>query len=92
VLVLLVCGVLAYVGVMRELGTIDFVGNSVSSIGMPMLAALLLGYVGNRRGERQGAGPGRGAAEADVLRRPRGAAGAAAGVGDDRDADGNVRR
>lgn len=44
--VLLVCGVLTYVGVMRELGTIDFVGESVTAIGMPFLAALLLGYVG----------------------------------------------
>lgn len=44
--VLLVCGVLTYVGVMRALGTIDFVGESVTAIGMPFLAALLLGYVG----------------------------------------------
>lgn len=43
--VVLVCGVLTYVGVMDELGTIDYVGNSVSSIGAPLIAALLLGYV-----------------------------------------------
>lgn len=43
--VVLVCGVLTYVGVMDELGTIDYVGNSVSSIGAPLVAALLLGYV-----------------------------------------------
>ena len=44
--VLLICGVLTYVGVLEEIGTIDWVGENVASIGVPLLAALLLCYVG----------------------------------------------
>lgn len=44
--VLLVCGVTTYVGVMQEGGAIDYVGNSVAGIGSPLLAALLLCYIG----------------------------------------------
>jgi Na+/H+ antiporter NhaD/arsenite permease-like protein len=44
--VLLICGVLTYVGVLQEMGTIDYVGNGVSTIGVPLLAALLLCYIG----------------------------------------------
>jgi di/tricarboxylate transporter len=44
--VLLICGVLTYVGVLEEMGTIDWVGENVASIGVPLLAALLLCYVG----------------------------------------------
>ncbi|WGF86671.1 SLC13 family permease [Marinivivus vitaminiproducens] len=44
--VLLVCGVTTYVGVMQEGGAIDFAGNSVAGIGSPLLAALLLCYIG----------------------------------------------
>ncbi|GGP65208.1 SLC13 family permease [Saccharothrix coeruleofusca] len=44
--VLLICGVLTYVGVLRELGTIDYAGNAVSDVGIPVLAALLLCYIG----------------------------------------------
>jgi di/tricarboxylate transporter len=44
--VLLVCGVLTFVGVLKSMGTIDYAGNSVASIGMPLLAAVLLCYVG----------------------------------------------
>ncbi|MBP2337528.1 di/tricarboxylate transporter [Saccharothrix coeruleofusca] len=44
--VLLICGVLTYVGVLRELGTIDYAGNAVSDVGIPVLAALLLCYTG----------------------------------------------
>ncbi|RKT86912.1 Na+/H+ antiporter NhaD [Saccharopolyspora antimicrobica] len=44
--VLLICGVLTYVGVLQEMGTIDYVGNSVAGIGVPLLAALLLCYIG----------------------------------------------
>jgi di/tricarboxylate transporter len=43
--VLLICGVLTYVGVLEEMGTIDWVGENVASIGVPLLAALLLCYV-----------------------------------------------
>ncbi|MEV6419374.1 SLC13 family permease [Streptomyces sp. NPDC051662] len=44
--VLLICGVLTYVGVMEEMGTIDYAGNAVGDIGIPLLAALLLCYIG----------------------------------------------
>jgi di/tricarboxylate transporter len=44
--VLLICGVLTYVGVLEEMGTIDWVGENVAAIGIPLLAALLLCYVG----------------------------------------------
>nr|WP_246331076.1 SLC13 family permease [Saccharopolyspora hordei] len=44
--VLLICGVLTYVGVLETMGTIDYVGNSVANIGVPLLAALLLCYIG----------------------------------------------
>ncbi|MFC7344845.1 SLC13 family permease [Saccharopolyspora griseoalba] len=44
--VLLVCGVLTFVGVLKSMGTIDYAGNSVAGIGMPLLAAVLLCYVG----------------------------------------------
>ncbi|OZM74929.1 hypothetical protein CFN78_01585 [Amycolatopsis antarctica] len=44
--VLLICGVLTYVGVLEELGTIDYAGNAVSGVGVPLLAALLLCYIG----------------------------------------------
>lgn len=44
--VLLICGVLTYVGVLQEMGTIDYVGNAVGNVGIPLLAALLLCYIG----------------------------------------------
>jgi di/tricarboxylate transporter len=44
--VLLICGVLTYVGVLQEIGTIDYAGNAVSQVGIPLLAALLLCYIG----------------------------------------------
>jgi len=44
--VVLVGGVLTYVGVMQEIGTIDFVGNAVASLAAPLVVALLLCYVG----------------------------------------------
>jgi di/tricarboxylate transporter len=44
--VLLICGVLTYVAVLQEIGTIDYVGNAVSGVGIPLLAALLLCYIG----------------------------------------------
>ena len=37
--VLLICGVLTYVGVLEEMGTIDWAGEGVSDIGVPLLAA-----------------------------------------------------
>ncbi|MBD3008792.1 SLC13 family permease [Streptomyces sp. 5-10] len=44
--VLLICGVLTYVGVLDEMGTITYAGKAVSDIGVPLLAALLLCYIG----------------------------------------------
>jgi di/tricarboxylate transporter len=44
--VVLVGGVLTYVNVMREMGTIDYVGNAVASLAAPLLVALLLCYIG----------------------------------------------
>ncbi|MDX2935230.1 SLC13 family permease [Streptomyces ipomoeae] len=44
--VLLICGVLTYVGVLDELGTITWAGEGVSDIGIPLLAAVLLCYIG----------------------------------------------
>ncbi|MEU0845065.1 SLC13 family permease [Streptomyces sp. NPDC005962] len=44
--VLLICGVLTYVGVLDEMGTITYAGDAVTDIGIPLLAALLLCYIG----------------------------------------------
>ncbi|MEJ2862773.1 SLC13 family permease [Actinomycetospora flava] len=44
--VLLVCGVITYVGVLQEAGTVDVVGNGIVALGVPLIAALLLCYLG----------------------------------------------
>ena len=44
--VLLICGMLTFVGVLEEAGTIKFVSSGVASLGMPLLAALLICYIG----------------------------------------------
>jgi Na+/H+ antiporter NhaD/arsenite permease-like protein len=44
--VLLICGVLTYVGVLEEIGTIKYVGHAVAGVGIPLLAAFLLCYIG----------------------------------------------
>lgn len=44
--VLLVCGVITYVGVLQEAGTVDVVGNGIVALGVPLVAALLLCYLG----------------------------------------------
>ncbi|MDN0194405.1 SLC13 family permease [Streptomyces sp. S.PNR 29] len=44
--VLLICGVLTYVGVLEEMGTIKWAGEGVGGIGVPLLAAVLLCYIG----------------------------------------------
>lgn len=43
---MLITGVGTYIAVLENMGTIDFVGNSVASMASPMLAALLLFYIG----------------------------------------------
>ena len=44
--VLLLCGMLTFVGVLEEAGTIRFVSDGVAQLGMPLLAALLICYIG----------------------------------------------
>ncbi|MHA7155055.1 SLC13 family permease [Arthrobacter sp. TMN-50] len=44
--VLLICGMLTFVGVLQEAGTIEYVSDGVASLGMPLLAALLICYIG----------------------------------------------
>ena len=44
--VLLIGGVVTYVGVLQEIGTIDYIGKSVAAIGAALVAALLICYVG----------------------------------------------
>lgn len=44
--VLLIAGVLTFVFVLQEAGTIDYVGEGVTSLGIPLLVALLLAYIG----------------------------------------------
>jgi di/tricarboxylate transporter len=45
--VLLVCGVATYVALMEENGTINIAGEAVASIGVPLLSALLLFFIGS---------------------------------------------
>jgi di/tricarboxylate transporter len=44
--VLLIAGVLTFVFVLQEAGTIDYVGEAVTGLGAPLLVALLLCYIG----------------------------------------------
>ncbi len=44
--VLLICGMLTFVGVLQEAGTIEYVSDGVAQLGMPLLAALLICYIG----------------------------------------------
>jgi di/tricarboxylate transporter len=44
--IMLIVGVSTYVGVMQKMGTIDFVGHSVANLTSPLMAALLLCFVG----------------------------------------------
>jgi Na+/H+ antiporter NhaD/arsenite permease-like protein len=44
--VLLICGVVMYVGLLEEIGTIDWLGEQVATINSALLAALLICYVG----------------------------------------------
>jgi Na+/H+ antiporter NhaD/arsenite permease-like protein len=44
--VLLICGVLTYVGVLEEMGTIEYVGEAITRVGAPAFAALLISYIG----------------------------------------------
>ena len=44
--VLLICGIVMYVGLLENIGTIDWLGEQVATIGAPLLAALLICYIG----------------------------------------------
>ncbi|MEW1808253.1 SLC13 family permease [Pseudarthrobacter sp. NPDC080039] len=44
--VLLICGMLTFVGVLEEAGTIEFVSSGVAGMGMPLLAALIICFIG----------------------------------------------
>jgi di/tricarboxylate transporter len=44
--VLLLGGMLTFVGVLQEAGTIEYVSNGVAGMGVPLLAALLICYIG----------------------------------------------
>lgn len=44
--VLLVCGIVTYVSLMERIGTIDWLGEGVAKIGAPLLAAILICFIG----------------------------------------------
>jgi len=44
--VLLITGIVTYVGLMQEIGTIDYLGEKVADIGAPLLAALIICLIG----------------------------------------------
>lgn len=44
--VLLLGGMLTFVGVLQEAGTIEYVSDGVASLGIPLIAALLICYIG----------------------------------------------
>jgi len=44
--IMLITGVSTYVAVLEHMGTIDFVGDSVAQLGTPLIAALLLCFIG----------------------------------------------
>ena len=44
--VLLICGIVTYVGLMQSVGTVDYLGGLIGSAGAPLIAALLVCYIG----------------------------------------------
>jgi di/tricarboxylate transporter len=44
--VLLICGIVTYVALLQQMGTIDWLGNEVAGIGTPLLAALVICFIG----------------------------------------------
>jgi len=44
--VLLVCGIVTYVALLEEIGTVDYLGAQVASIGAALFAAMLILYIG----------------------------------------------
>jgi di/tricarboxylate transporter len=44
--VLLICGIVTYVGLMQEIDTPGWLGDNVAALGVPLIAALLILYIG----------------------------------------------
>lgn len=44
--VLLICGIVIYVDLLKDQGTITWLGNQVAGVGTPLLAALIVCYIG----------------------------------------------
>jgi di/tricarboxylate transporter len=44
--VLLVCGIVTYVSLLEELGTVDYLGDQVAAMGAALFAAILILYIG----------------------------------------------
>ncbi|MBP2324216.1 di/tricarboxylate transporter [Kibdelosporangium banguiense] len=44
--VLLICGIVTYVSLLEDIGTVDYLGHGVASIGVPLLGALLICFIG----------------------------------------------
>ncbi|GAA3741115.1 di/tricarboxylate transporter [Spinactinospora alkalitolerans] len=44
--VLLICGIVTYVSLMERMGTVDYLGDRVAAIGVPLLAAVLICLIG----------------------------------------------
>ncbi len=44
--VLLICGIVTYVGLLESMGTVDYIGDAIASVSSPLLAALVLLLVG----------------------------------------------
>jgi len=44
--VLLICGIVTYVGLLQELDTPGWLGDNVAALGIPLVAALLICYIG----------------------------------------------
>lgn len=44
--VLLICGIVTYVSMMERAGAIDFLGHQVATIGAPLVAALIICFIG----------------------------------------------
>lgn len=40
------CGIVTYVALMQEIGTVDYLGNAITKVDAPLLAALLICYIG----------------------------------------------
>jgi Na+/H+ antiporter NhaD/arsenite permease-like protein len=44
--VLLICGIVTYVGLLQEIDTPGYLGDAVATLGLPLIAALLICYIG----------------------------------------------